>query len=49
MARIHISKDPSGQRAVTFAHDPLMVDNVKTVFSLELKYFRSFLQIVPIT
>ena len=22
MAQIHISKDPSGQRAVTFAYDP---------------------------
>ena len=31
MARIQISKDPSGQIAVTFTYDPLLITKAKTI------------------
>lgn len=49
MAQVHISKNPLDKILVALAHNLVLRDKVKTVFSLELKYFGSFLYNVPVT
>ncbi len=46
MARIQISKDPSGQLRVSFSFDPLLITKSKTILTVSLKFIADLEKII---